>query len=156
MKIKHFTDFDEAYNSIIPLIPKVQGTDSFWNDLQLKIEKKQEITFQEYAALYYGASFVVKSEEEKGLPEMATVSERFVLDLYVTLLAESGGEEFFEGTDEYTDEEYEQFSQAMINEVIEMKIVAEKYVEGIEVFEPVFFKTIKGPVRFRRQSLPTE
>ncbi|WP_026673601.1 hypothetical protein [Alkalihalobacterium bogoriense] len=152
MNITYRNGYSPTYSSIIRQIPKHKDHESFWEALTEHIVNKTELSVHEFAALYHGTAVVLKALEGQNNKKEATEAESLLLDLYYSLVIESDGEEFAAGSDEYTVEDYEMYSQAIANELIEMKAIAELYVENIENFEPILFVTNKNelPARFQR------
>lgn len=138
------------YNRVINIVPKKAGTEGFWEDLKRTIIMNNALDYDQFSALYYAVSLcrtavmtnqpdilVVSLEDAKELDklDLGNPYEQLNQDLYITLiLTKEGGKEFAQGSLKFSEQEYKEFDEKIMNELAgEVKEVAEKYVENLHV-----------------------
>lgn len=138
------------YNRVINVVPKKMGTEVFWDDLKKAVIMNTPLDYDQFSALYYAVGLcrtavalkqpdivVVSTEEIKNLDQLEkdlqNPYEQLNQDLYITLiLTKENGRDFAEGSLKFTEKEYKEFDQKIMEELTgEVKRVAEKYVANL-------------------------
>jgi hypothetical protein len=138
------------YNRVINIVPKVNGTEEFWNDLKHAVIMGKPVTYDQYSALYYAVAlcrtavaskqpqvYIMSLEDVRNMEQieqdLQNPYEQLNQDLYVTLiLTKENGKDFAEGSVKFTDQQYKEFHQMIMSEITGgIKKVAEKYVQNL-------------------------
>ncbi|MCM3692200.1 hypothetical protein [Neobacillus niacini] len=138
------------YNRVINVAPKIKDTEEFWDGLKHAVIMNKELNYEQFSALFYAVALCRTAAALKQ-PDIVVVSlddtrnmdqlekdllipyEQLNQNLYITLvLTKENGKAFAEGSLKFTDREYKEVHDMIINELSgEVKQVAEKYVENL-------------------------
>ncbi|MDA1802800.1 hypothetical protein [Bacillus cereus group sp. BY6-1LC] len=142
------------YNKVINVVPKIEGTEEFWEDLKRAVIMNNYLNYDQFSALYYAVTLchqavlmkqpkivIISLEDTRTMDEiereLQNPYEELLQHLYITLiLSKEHGREFAEGSLKFSEKEYKTFDMNIRNELaIEVKQAAEKYVHNLHMLE---------------------
>ena len=153
MEIWNVEKIETTLNRVLTFVPKVAGTESFFDDLSQKTLLHNPINEEEFAVLYFSSIYIYNSKaggpdivvnEQDGVNRSHALDELLgmvqenheykecVEKLQISLmLTKPNGEEFCERSTKFSEEEYEEFRQKIYNELISLRDIAANYIRGI-------------------------
>ena len=153
MEIWNVGKIETILNRVLTFVPKVAGTESFFDELTEKISLHTPINEEEFAVLYFASIYIYNSKA--GSPDLVVkgqdgVNRIHALDELLGMVQENheykecveklqislmitkpNGKEFCERSTKFSEEEYEEFRQKIYNELISLRDIAANYIRGI-------------------------